>query len=132
MSSQPFWMDGIFWGIVGLIGTAITIIFEMRKSRGMFNDILAFLSGSTQSSADEKISMIYNYAMTVSEWKKRDRELMISRIASDVNSIARVHNRITWDQWRELHRALLKLTEAMKNEDMNTLEIDAIRDALNK
>ena len=74
--------------------------------------------------------MIYNYAMTVSEWKKRDRELMISRIASDVNSIARVHKRITWDQWRELQR--LKLTEAMKNEEMNTLEIDAICEALNK
>ena len=76
--------------------------------------------------------MIYNYAMTVSEWKKRDRELMISRIASDVNSNARVHKRITWDQWRELYRALLKLTEAMKNEEMNTLEIDAICEALNK
>lgn len=86
MSSQPFWVDGVFWGIVSLIGTAITIIFEMRKSRGMFNNILGFLSSSTQGSADEKISMIYNYAMTVSEWKKRDTELMISRITSDVNS----------------------------------------------
>jgi uncharacterized alpha-E superfamily protein len=57
-------------------------------------------------------------------------ELMISRIASDVNSVARVRNKITWDQWKELHRALLKLTEAMKNEQMNTLEIDAIREAL--
>jgi hypothetical protein len=53
MSSQPFWVDGVFWGIVGLIGTAITIIFEMRKSRGMFNNILEFLSGSTQSGVDD-------------------------------------------------------------------------------
>jgi hypothetical protein len=130
MSSQPFWVDGVFWGIVGLIGTAITIIFEMRKSRGMFNNILEFLSGSTQSGVDEKISMIYNYAMTISAWKNMNTELMISRITSDVNSVARVRNKITWDQWRELHRALLKLTEAMKSEDMNTLEIDAIREAL--
>jgi hypothetical protein len=130
MSSQPFWIDGVFWGIVGLIGTAITIIFEMRKSRGMFNNILEFLSSSTQSGVDEKISMIYNYAMTISGWKNMNTELMISRIASDVNSVARVRNKITWDQWKELHRALLKLTEAMKNEQMNTLEIDAIREAL--
>jgi hypothetical protein len=57
-------------------------------------------------------------------------ELMISTIASDVNSVARVHNKITWDQRKELHRALLKLTEAMKGQGMNTLKIDAIRDAL--
>jgi hypothetical protein len=120
----------VFWGIIGLIGVAIAIVFEMQKSRGMFNNILEFLSGSAQSGADEKIAMIYNYAMTVSEWKNRDIQLMISRISSDVNSVARVRNRITWDQWRELHRALLKLTEAMKREDINTFEIDAIREAL--
>jgi hypothetical protein len=43
-----------------------------------------------------------------------------------MNSVARVRNKITWDQWKELHRALLKLTEAMKSEGVNTVEIDAI------
>jgi hypothetical protein len=65
MSSQPFYLKDLFWRIIGLIALRISILVEMRKSRHMFDNLIEYLGGSTQSSIDEKIAVLYSYVMTV-------------------------------------------------------------------
>ena len=50
----PFFLNELFWGIIGLIGVGIAIIFEMRKSRGYFERLSDLFRDSIQVTVDEK------------------------------------------------------------------------------
>jgi hypothetical protein len=132
MSSQPFYVNEIFWGIIGLIGLGIAIAIELRKSRSVFDKLVGYLGDSTQSTVDEKIAVLYSYVIAVPTWRPVgiNINLMISRIVSDLNSIARIRDKMTWEQWRELHRVLIQLINVMKDSDMDTTDIEATREAL--
>lgn len=101
MSANPFWVNEVFWGIVGLIGIGIAVILEMRKSRGMFNNILEFLSLTATTTVDEKIAVIFGMADQVRFWRQMNQntDLVISRLRSDLNSIGRIRNKMTLEQW---------------------------------
>ena len=98
----------------------------------MFDKLVDYLGGSTQSSVDEKIAVLYSYVMAVPSWKPSgiNISLMISRIVSDMNSIARIRNKMTWEQWRELRHVLIQLTNVMKDSGIDPTAIEARREAL--
>jgi predicted ferric reductase len=132
MSSQPFFVNELFWGVIGLIGLGIAIVIELRKTRNVFTNILEFLTNSALSTVDEKIAVLYQYTQGIPNWQRNgiDTGLMISTIVSDINSVARLRNRMTWEQWREFHRVLILLTDTMRRAGINTIDIDAAREAL--
>ena len=55
---------------------------------------------------------------------------MISQISNDISSLARVKNKMSWEQWRELHKGLRILIETMQNNNSDSKEIEDIRNAL--
>ena len=130
MVSETFW--GLI-GVAGVIGAAgLALWIELRKNRGGVENMLNYLRNSTMGNVDEKIAVLYSHANNVQFWRIQhvNIDLMISQISSDLSSIARVRNNMTWEQWRELHKALIELRNAMKTAGIDTLDIDAIREAL--
>lgn len=128
---MPFFINELFWGLIGLIGVGIAIIFEMRKNRGVFERLSNLFSDSIQITVDEKTAMLYGYAQSIHQFKgSSELDLIISRIKSDLNSIVRVRNRMTIEQWIDIHRALLLLIESMEKNGMNTIDIRAIKESL--
>ena len=112
--------------------SALALILEMRKSRGKTDSLLGFLSNSTLSHADERIALIYAMADEVQYWKskKTDIKLKTSRIVADMTAIARIQNNMTFEQWRELQKAVDILIQKMKQENYDTSEIEYTRNAL--
>ena len=41
--ASPFFLNELFWSLIGLIGVGIAIIFEMRKNRGYLKDYPIYL-----------------------------------------------------------------------------------------
>jgi uncharacterized alpha-E superfamily protein len=74
--------------------------------------------------------MLYGYALSPPQGTPQQIDLIISRIKSDLNSIVRVRNRMTSDQWIEVNRAILTLIESMEKSGLNTLDIRAVKEAL--
>ncbi len=129
--ATPFSLNEVFYGIIGLIGVGIAIIIEMRKSRGLFERLSDLFRDSIQITVDEKTAMLYGYAQSLPKYNdSHEIELIILRIKSDLNSIVRVKNRMTSDQWVEINKALLILLESMEKEGMDTIDIRAIKEAL--
>jgi hypothetical protein len=129
----PLFSNELFYGIIGLIGVGIAIIIEMRKSRGLFERLSDLFRDSIQITVDEKTAMLYGYAHSFSLPQKANQNeinLIILRIKSDLNSIVRVKNRMTSDQWVEINKALLILIESMEKAGMDTIDIRAIKEAL--
>ena len=54
----PF-LNELFWGLIGLIGVGIAIIFEMRKNRGLFERLSDLFRDTIQITVDEKTAMLY-------------------------------------------------------------------------
>ena len=54
----PF-LNELFWGLIGLIGVGIAIIFEMRKNRGLFERLSDLFKDTIQITVDEKTAMLY-------------------------------------------------------------------------
>jgi hypothetical protein len=111
---------------------ALAIYFEIRKGRGQVGRMLGYLSNSTMGNVDEKVAVLYSHANNVRNWRLAgiNADLMVSQISSDMSSIARIRNNMTWEQWRELHRALRILKESMRDNGFNTDEIEDIQNAL--
>ncbi len=131
----PFFSNELFYGIIGLIGVGIAIIIEMRKSRGLFERLSDLFRDSIQITVDEKTAMLYGYAHSFSLPQKTNQNeinLIILRIKSDLNSIVRVKNRMTSDQWVEINKALLILIESMEKAGMDTIDIRAIKKLLDR
>ena len=56
--------------------------------------------------------MLYGYAQSLPQKANQDKiNLIILRIKSDLNSIVRVKNRMTSEQWVEINKELLILIE---------------------
>ena len=55
---MPFFLNELFWGLIGLIGVGIAKIFEMRKNRGFFERLPVLFRDSIQITVDEKIAML--------------------------------------------------------------------------
>lgn len=125
-----------FWGLIGSAGiiasSVFVLILEMRKGRGDVTSLLDFIRNTTFSHVDERIALIYAMADEVKHWKNigTDVRLKTSRIVSDITSIARIHNNMTFEQWRELQKALDVLIEEMKKRQYGTSEIEYTRKAL--
>lgn len=125
-----------FWGLIGSAGiiasSVFVLILEMRKGRGDVTSLLDFIRNTTFSHVDERIALIYAMADEVKHWKNigTDVRLKTSRIVSDITSIARIHNNMTFEQWRELQKALDVLIEEMKKRQYDTSEIEYTRKAL--
>jgi hypothetical protein len=134
MSANPFWVNELFWGIIGLIGIGIAILVEMRKNRGLFDDILSLLKVSATTTADEKIAVIFAMANEVSLWRNinQNTDLTLSRLRSDLNTLGRIRNKMTWEQWVELHRALSLLIQQLQNNNyqLEANEIEIFRESL--
>jgi len=131
-----FMVNETFWGLIGsaaVIGGAIfALILEMRKGRGDINSMLNFLGDSAASTIDEKISVLYGYTNNVPKWKEEgiNVDLMEHQILADISSIAKIRNRMEWQQWRELIRVLGLLIEAMQKEEIDAKEIQVSLEAL--
>jgi hypothetical protein len=67
--ATPFFLNELFWGLIGLIGVVIAIIFEMRKRRGLFDRLSDLFSDSIQITVDEKTAMFYGYAQSIHQFK---------------------------------------------------------------
>ena len=67
--ATPFFLNELFWGIIGLIGVGIAIIFEMRKNRGLFERLSDLFRDSIQITVDEKTAMLYGYALSLPQLK---------------------------------------------------------------
>ena len=52
--ASPFFLNELFWSLIGLIGVGIAIIFEMRKNRGLFERLSNLFSDSIQITLDER------------------------------------------------------------------------------
>jgi len=74
--------------------------------------------------------MLYNYALFPPQGTPQQIDLIMSRIKSDLNSLVRVKNRMTSDQWVEVNRAILTLIGSMEKSGHNTLGIRAVKEAL--
>lgn len=110
--ASPFFLNELFWSLIGLIGVGIAIIFEMRKNRGLFERLSNLFSDSIQITVDEKTAILYGYAQSLPQKANQDKiNLIILRIKSDLNSIVRVKNRMTSEQWVEINKELLILIE---------------------
>ncbi|MPZ05135.1 MAG: hypothetical protein GEU26_01735 [Nitrososphaeraceae archaeon] len=126
----------LFLGLLSIgiaVGASVSaLILEMRKSRGKMDNLLGFLTNSTLSHADERIALIYAMADEVQYWKSTntDIKLKTSRIVSDITAVARIHNNMTFEQWRELQKAIDALVENMKQAKYDTSEIEYTRRAL--
>ena len=96
------------------------------------DSLLGFLTNSTLSHADERIALIYAMADEVQYWKstKTDIRLKTSRIVGDMTAIGRIYNNMTFEQWRELQKAIDLLVENMKREKYDASEIEYTRKAL--
>ena len=46
--ATSFYLNELFWGIIGVIDVGIAIIIEMRKSRGLFERLSNLFSDSIQ------------------------------------------------------------------------------------
>jgi hypothetical protein len=131
-----FMVNETFWGLIGsaaVIGGAIfALILEMRKGRGDINSMLNFLGDSAASTIDEKIAVLYGYTNNVPKWKEEgiNVDLMEHQILADISSIAKIRNRMEWQQWRELIRVLGLLIEAMQKEEIDAKEIQVSLEAL--
>jgi hypothetical protein len=103
----------------------------MRKNRGLSERLSDLFRDSIQVTVDEKTAMLYGYAQSIHQFKDSpELNLIISRIKADLNSIVRVRNRMTIEQWIDIHRALLLLIESMEKASMDTIDIRAIKEAL--
>ena len=134
--SVLFMVGELFLGLLGIaiaIGaSAIAIYLEMRRGRGQVEGMLDYLKNSVMGNVDEKIAVLYMHANNVKNWKQSgiDVDSMISQISNDISSLARVKNKMLWEQWRELHRGLRILIETMQNNNFDSKEIEDIRSAL--
>jgi hypothetical protein len=79
--------------------------------------MLDYLKNSAMGNVDEKIAVLYSHVNNVKYWRTSgmDVDSMISHISNDISSIARIRNKMSWEQWKELHRALRILIETMQN-----------------
>jgi hypothetical protein len=111
----------LFLGLLGIaiaIGaSAIAIYLERRRGRGQVEGMLDYLKNSAMGNVDEKIAVLYSHVNNVKHWRTSgmDVDSMISHISNDISSIARIRNKMSWEQWKELHRALRILIETMQN-----------------
>ena len=66
------------------------------------------------------------------KWKEQgiNVDLMEHQILADISSIAKIRNRMEWQQWRELIRVLGLLIEAMQKEEIDAKEIQVSLEAL--
>ncbi len=94
--------------------------------------MLNFLGDSAASTIDEKIAVLYGYTNNVPKWKEEgiNVDLMEHQILADISSIAKIRNRMEWQQWRELIRVLGLLIEAMQKEEIDAKEIQVSLEAL--
>ena len=134
--SVLFMVGELFFGLLGIAlaigGSAIAIYLEMRRGRGQVEGMLDYLKNSAMGNVDEKIAVLYMHANNVKHWRKSgiDIDSMVSQISNDISSIARVKNKMSWEQWKELHRALRILIETMQKNNFDINEIEDIRTAL--
>lgn len=78
---------------------------------------------------DEKIAVLFMHSNNVRNWIPAGINVdnMLSQITSDVSSLARVRNNMTWEQWVELHRALRILIETMNANHFDTARLRDIQ-----
>jgi hypothetical protein len=126
----------LFLGLLGIaiaIGaSAIAIYLEMRRGRGQVEGMLDYLQNSTMGNVDEKIAVLYSHINNVKHWRATgiDIDSMISHISNDISSLARVRNKMSWEQWKELHKVLRILIETMQKNNFNAADIEDLRNAL--
>src|SRR5262249_436169 len=120
------------WAAAGIVAaSAIALVSEMRKGRGENQELLGFLRSTTQSSVDETSAMLIGYTIDVQNWNARTPvNLTVSNICSDIRAVARVGNRMTLEQWEELHRRLHELIATMRGNNLDPREIEIMRDSL--
>ncbi|HEY7571308.1 MAG TPA: hypothetical protein VH796_08065 [Nitrososphaeraceae archaeon] len=124
------------WGLIGVAFTisasALAIYIELHKSRGQVGRMLRYLRNSAMGNVDEKIAVLFMHSNGVPNWIRMGINVdnMISQMSSDLSSLARVRNNMSWEQWVELHRALRVLIETMETNGLDTARIRDMQNAL--
>jgi hypothetical protein len=136
---SDFINDGVFWGLVAIastiLGLGITYYIEYRKRGTDFDDMLDFLEKMVLSQVDEKIAVLHIYSSQVPDWVTKGNEYIyyiINRIVSDITAISRFRNDISDEQKIAINEQLIRLTTAMRKNNLDSAKIEAVRQLLNQ
>jgi hypothetical protein len=91
------------WGLnLSILFEALSIAFSIWF--GISEKVRNFLLETKKGQINEKIAMLYSYAMSVSVWRNQNvnANYMITRILSDVRSIGRIRRSIKEEQLENL------------------------------
>jgi hypothetical protein len=102
---------GIFFGLLAI---AVAIGFGLGKR------VDDFLKETKRGTVDEKIAMLYGYAVEVKKWDNSDKTIQykVERIKSDLRSIGRMKKAIQQGQKEDLITAKDKLIGEMKTNNL--------------
>ena len=134
-----FLNEGVFWGIITIamtiLGLGIMYYIEYRKRGNDFDDMFDFLEKMVLSQVDEKITVLHTYSSQVPDWVSKGNEFIhyiTNRIASDITAISRFRNDISDEQKIAINEQLIRLTTAMRNNNLDSVKIEAVRQLLNQ
>jgi hypothetical protein len=99
----------------GLVAIAVAIYF------GVSDKVRDFLLETKKGEVDQKIAMLYGYAMNVRTWRDEtvDINLMMGRIVADIWTIGRIRKSIRDEQRDNLLLARNALIREMRNNGFN-------------
>jgi len=131
--------DGIFWGLVSIAITILSIgipaVWLYKKRTTEFDETLKFLERIVLSQVDEKIAVLQIYSLEVPHWLNRGNDyinLMMNRISFDITALSRLRKDISDEQLIAINEALNRLVTALRNNNLDTYRIDAVRQILNQ
>ena len=134
-----FLNEGVFWGLLTIamtiLGLGIMYYIEYRKRGNDFDDMFDFLEKMVLSQVDEKIAVLHIYSSQVPDWVSKGNEFIhyiTNRIASDITAISRFRNDISDEQKIAINEQLIRLTTAMRNNNLDSAKIEAVRQLLNQ
>lgn len=131
--------DGVFWGLIGIAITILSIgipsIWVYKRRTSEFNETLQFLERIVLSQVDEKIAVLQIYPLEVPKWFNQGNDFinsMMNRISYDITALSRLRKDISDEQLIAINEALNRLITALRNNNLDTHRIEAVRQILNK
>ena len=138
--------------IVGIIiAVGVAIVFQLRnemknqtkelrnqtsnftETQKEMNTMNTFLKQTTMSQIDEKVAMLYGYALGAKDWKNIEHgvKTMTDRVVADITAIVRIRRYVNDDQMIKLNESLRHLRDSMSKNNYDIGRIEDVSKLLN-